>query len=73
MNAGVVNAVEKQFIRIENITIENFKNVKKGTISLKNRRKNYRASILGLYGQNGSGADFYIKIPVYIAAGGLLL
>lgn len=55
MNAGVVNAVEKQFIRIENITIENFKNVKKGTISLKNRRKNYRASILGLYGQNGSG------------------
>ena len=29
MNAGVVNAVEKQFIRIENITIENFKNVKK--------------------------------------------
>lgn len=43
------------YARIENITIENFKNVKYGTIDLVNRRKNYRASIVGLYGQNGSG------------------
>lgn len=43
------------FVRIENITIENFKNVKYGTLDLENRRKNYRASIVGLYGQNGSG------------------
>lgn len=42
-------------IRIENIEIENFKNVKYGSISLENPRKHYKASILGLYGQNGSG------------------
>jgi len=42
-------------IRIENIEIENFKNVKYGSICLENQRKNYKASILGLYGQNGSG------------------
>ena len=42
-------------VRIERIEIENFKNVKKGQISLKNNRKNYKSSILGIYGQNGSG------------------
>ena len=45
----------RRFVRIENISIENFKNVQNGSLNLKNRRKNYRASILGLYGQNGSG------------------
>jgi AAA15 family ATPase/GTPase len=47
--------MDNRFIRIENISIENFKNVKKGTLDFENRRKNYRASIVGLYGQNGSG------------------
>lgn len=47
--------MDKCFVRIENISIGNFKNVQKGTLDLRNRRKNYRASILGLYGQNGSG------------------
>lgn len=42
-------------VRIEKIEIENFKNVRKGQIRLKNNRKNYKASILGIYGQNGSG------------------
>ena len=42
-------------IRIKNITIKNFKNVINGTISFENTRKNYKSSILGLYGQNGSG------------------
>lgn len=42
-------------VRLSEISIQNFKNVKKGQLSLCNRRKNYRASILGLYGQNGSG------------------
>lgn len=42
-------------VRIENITIHNFKNVVNGDISLINNRKNYETSIVGLYGQNGSG------------------
>ena len=47
--------MEQGRVRIERIEIENFKNVKKGQISLKNNRKNYKSSILGIYGQNGSG------------------
>lgn len=42
-------------VRLTSITLENFKNVTYGHINLKNPRKNYAASILGLYGQNGSG------------------
>lgn len=42
-------------VRLTEISIENFKNVKMGQLNLGNRRKDYRASILGLYGQNGSG------------------
>ena len=42
-------------VRITNISIDNFKNVGHGEICLENKRKDFRASILGLYGQNGSG------------------
>lgn len=42
-------------VRIEKIEIEDFKNVENGQIRIKNNRKNYKASILGIYGQNGSG------------------
>ncbi len=42
-------------VRLERIVIKNFKNVKWGQLYFKNDRKNYRTSILGLYGQNGSG------------------
>ncbi|MBO5488683.1 MAG: AAA family ATPase [Eubacterium sp.] len=42
-------------VRIESITIENFKNVSKGTLKFENKRKDYKSSVLGLYGQNGSG------------------
>ena len=42
-------------VRIENISIENFKNVTQGTLNFENKRKKYKASVLGLYGQNGSG------------------
>ncbi len=42
-------------VRLESISIENFKNVKYGRLNFANNRKNYRTSILGLYGQNGSG------------------
>ena len=47
--------LNSQFVRIESITIENFKNVRKGVLDFENRRKKYRTSIVGLYGQNGSG------------------
>ena len=45
----------KSCIRIEEIEIENFKNTKYGILELENKRSNYSSSILGLYGQNGSG------------------
>ncbi len=45
----------KSVVRITNISIRNFKNIKKGEISLVNSRKDFKSSILGLYGQNGSG------------------
>lgn len=42
-------------VRLESILIKNFKNVKNGQLCFENSRKPYKASILGLYGQNGSG------------------
>ena len=42
-------------VRLESLEIKNFKNVKNGYLSFENSRKPYRASVLGLYGQNGSG------------------
>lgn len=47
--------MKKAFVRIQNIIIQDFKNVQYGQLSFENNRKNYDASILGLYGQNGSG------------------
>ena len=47
--------MEKVNVRISGIEINRFKNVIKGTLSFENPRKDYKASILGLYGQNGSG------------------
>lgn len=42
-------------VRIENIEIRNFKNVGYGHIDFETGAKRGKASILGLYGQNGSG------------------
>lgn len=42
-------------VRLSEISLQNFKNIKYGELNFYNRRKKYRASILGLYGQNGSG------------------
>ncbi len=42
-------------VRLGGITIYNFKNVLEGSLSFINTRKTYKASIVGLYGQNGSG------------------
>ena len=48
-------------VRIINITLKNFKNVVNGSVSLSNSLKDYSASILGLYGQNGSGKTALIE------------
>ena len=42
-------------VRIESISIHNFKNVVQGSIDLTPKKKGLKASILGLWGQNGSG------------------
>lgn len=48
-------------VRIESIEIRNFKNVGYGYLNFENSRKGYKASILGLYGQNGSGKTALIE------------
>ena len=48
-------------VRIMNITLKNFKNVVNGSVSLTNSLKDYNASVLGLYGQNGSGKTALIE------------
>ena len=47
--------MRKPSVRLSGIQISDFKNVRYGELNFNNRRKNYRASVLGLYGQNGSG------------------
>lgn len=47
--------VKEAIVRLSNVTIACFKNVSNGTLSFENSRKDYKSSILGLYGQNGSG------------------
>lgn len=42
-------------VRLEGLEIYDFKNVKFGQLSFENPRKYFNSSILGLYGQNGSG------------------
>lgn len=42
-------------VRIESVEIKNFKNVKYGSLKFENPNKDFKPSILGLYGQNGSG------------------
>ena len=45
----------KRIVRIVSVELFNFKNVSYGMLDFENNRKPYRSSILGLYGQNGSG------------------
>lgn len=47
--------MKENIVRIESITLSNFKNVVNGALTFENTRKPYTASVLGLYGQNGSG------------------
>ena len=37
------------FVRLNEISVQNFKNVKNGQLSFINKRKKYRSSVLGLY------------------------
>lgn len=46
---------ERPIVRIESIEVKNFKNVGYGYLDFENTKKEYKSSILGLYGQNGSG------------------
>lgn len=50
----------EQTVRIERITINNIKNVKHGEVSFSNIRRPEGASVLGVYGQNGSGKSALI-------------
>lgn len=54
--------MKSHMVRLEGIKIWNFKNVRHGELSFKNTRKTYAASILGLYGQNGSGKTALIDV-----------
>ena len=54
--------MDNAIVRIEKISIHNFKNVVDGTIDLTAKRKGLKASILGLYGQNGSGKTALIDV-----------
>lgn len=61
-----------QYTRIKEITIENFKNVQHGVINFENKKKEYNASIVGLYGQNGSGKTALIdalQVLKYVLCG----
>lgn len=48
-------------IRLTSIAIKNFKNVSHGEISFSSRKNSFGASVLGLYGQNGSGKTALIE------------
>lgn len=48
-------------VRLDSVEIFNFKNVKYGFLDFGNARKKYKSSILGLYGQNGSGKTALIE------------
>lgn len=47
--------MKEAIVRLAGVTIQNFKNVACGALSFENNRKDFKSSILGLYGQNGSG------------------
>lgn len=43
------------YLRLTDLEINGFKNVKNGKLNFVNKRKAFKASVLGLYGQNGTG------------------
>lgn len=56
------------YIRVASITIDNFKSVIHGALQLENARVKSDASILGIYGQNGSGKTAVINALAVLQA-----
>lgn len=54
--------MKNAFVRLRSIEIYDFKNVKYGYLNFENKRKDLSASVLGLYGQNGSGKTALIDV-----------
>lgn len=64
--------MKSSVVRITEISIHNFKNVLQGEIKLEPTKNNYKSSILGLFGQNGSGKTALIdaiEILKYVLCG----
>ena len=62
----------ERVVRLSEISIRDLKNVKHGSLDFHNPRKRYQTSVLGLYGQNGSGKTALIdalQILKYILCG----
>lgn len=55
MGTEGVLVMNDAIVRISHIEIKNFKNVGYGHLEFEDSKKGYRANILGMYGQNGSG------------------
>lgn len=53
--------MNEAIVRLEDIIIKNIKNVEWGHINLDNHKSKYASSVLGLYGQNGSGKTVLIN------------
>lgn len=51
----------RDIVRLTKVTLRNVKNVFAGTIELENGHKAWEPSLLGLYGQNGSGKTSLIE------------
>lgn len=57
----LVDRMGNSTVRIARIEIRQVKNVERGSIDLENARNMNRASVLGMYGQNGSGKTALIE------------
>ena len=57
--------MDHPIVRLSALTLKNIKNVKNGTVcmpSVSNVPSSFKADILGIYGQNGSGKTAIVDI-----------